>query len=144
MRSVFASLSAARRVESRFSRSPAYFATPSVNLIYALEASLKTIVSGPVSLEDRFRMHKEAAQKFRDAVRLPPQPRNLVILTLGLVQTLKLGFKLVATEEGGAANGMTALYVPEDVQPPALIGALAERGIVIAGGLHKDIKVRCG
>ncbi|BGO92558.1 DnaJ-like protein [Rhodotorula toruloides] len=110
-------------MESYEKGTPAYFATPSVNLIYALEASLKTIVSGPVSLEDRFRMHKEAAQKFRDA-------------------TLKLGFKLVATEEGGAANGMTALYVPEDVQPPALIGALAERGIVIAGGLHKDIKTK--
>lgn len=37
---------------------------------------------------------------------------------------------------------MTALYVPEGIPPPALIGALAERGIVIAGGLHKDIKVR--
>ncbi|BGP25684.1 hypothetical protein JCM10295v2_004617 [Rhodotorula toruloides] len=110
-------------MESYEKGTPAYFATPSVNLVYALEASLKTIVAGPVSLEDRFRMHKEAAQKFRDA-------------------TLKLGFKLVATEEGGAANGMTALYVPEDVQPPALIDALAERGIVIAGGLHKDIKTK--
>lgn len=39
---------------------------------------------------------------------------------------------------------MTALYVPEGIPPPALIGALAERGIVIAGGLHKDIKVRTG
>lgn len=39
---------------------------------------------------------------------------------------------------------MTALYVPEGIPPPALIGALAERGIVIAGGLHKDIKVRGG
>lgn len=37
---------------------------------------------------------------------------------------------------------MTAVYVPEGVAPPALVGALAERGIVIAGGLHKDIKVR--
>lgn len=37
---------------------------------------------------------------------------------------------------------MTAVYVPEGIAPPALVGALAERGIVIAGGLHKDIKVR--
>lgn len=49
---------------------PAYFATPSVNLIYALEASLKNIVEGPVSLEDRFKMHKQAAAKFREHVGL--------------------------------------------------------------------------
>lgn len=61
---------------------------------------------------------------------------------MSTVQAAKLGFKTVATSAEGAANGMTALYVPEGIPPPALIGALAERGIVIAGGLHKDIKVR--
>ncbi|KWU41081.1 PLP-dependent transferase [Rhodotorula sp. JG-1b] len=110
-------------MESYEEGTPAYFATPSVNLIYALEASLKTIVDGPVSLEDRFKMHREAAAKFRD-------------------EAAKLGFKTVATSAEGAANGMTALYVPEGIPPPALIGALAERGIVIAGGLHKDIKTK--
>lgn len=58
-------------MESYEKGTPAYFATPSVNLIYALEASLKTIVDGPVSLEDRFKMHREAAAKFRDEVRTP-------------------------------------------------------------------------
>ncbi|GAA5948626.1 hypothetical protein JCM21900_005194 [Sporobolomyces salmonicolor] len=110
-------------MESYEKGTPAYFATPSVNLIYALEASLKNIVSGPVSLEERFRMHKEAAKKFRDAA-------------------AKLGFKSVALSPEAAANGMTALYVPEGVAPPALIGALADRGVVIAGGLHKDIKTK--
>lgn len=57
-------------MESYEKGTPAYFATPSVNLIYALEASLKTIVDGPVSLEDRFKMHREAAAKFRDEVRI--------------------------------------------------------------------------
>jgi alanine-glyoxylate transaminase/serine-glyoxylate transaminase/serine-pyruvate transaminase len=37
---------------------------------------------------------------------------------------------------------MTALYVPESTNPAAIIGALAKRNIVIAGGLHKDIKTR--
>ncbi|GAA5834186.1 hypothetical protein JCM3766R1_004484 [Sporobolomyces carnicolor] len=110
-------------MESYEKGTPAYFATPPVNLIYALEASLKTIVSGPVSLEDRFRLHREAAKKFRSEV-------------------AQLGFKTVALSEDGCANGMTAVYVPEGVEPPKLIGALGERGIVIAGGLHKDIKTK--
>lgn len=58
------------------------------------------------------------------------------------MQAGKLGFKTVATSAEACANGMTAVYVPEGIAPPALVGALAERGIVIAGGLHKDIKVR--
>lgn len=37
---------------------------------------------------------------------------------------------------------MTALYVPEGIAPAAIIGALSARGIVIAGGLHKDIKTK--
>jgi alanine-glyoxylate transaminase/serine-glyoxylate transaminase/serine-pyruvate transaminase len=37
---------------------------------------------------------------------------------------------------------MTALYVPEGATPAAVIGALSARGIVIAGGLHKDIKTK--
>lgn len=37
---------------------------------------------------------------------------------------------------------MTALYVPDGIVPGALIGALAARKIIIAGGLHKDIKTK--
>ncbi|GAA5901307.1 alanine--glyoxylate transaminase [Sporobolomyces salmoneus] len=110
-------------MESYEKGTPAYFATPPVNLIYALESSLKNIVSGPVSLQDRFKLHREAAKKFRSEVS-------------------QLGFKTVALSEDAAANGMTAVYVPEGIEPPKLIGALAERGIVIAGGLHKDIKTK--
>ncbi|GAA5889687.1 hypothetical protein JCM6882_007103 [Rhodosporidiobolus microsporus] len=110
-------------MESYEKGTPGYFATPSVNLIYALEASLKNITAGPVSLSDRFRIHREVAAKFR-------------------AEAAQLGFKTVALSPEASANGMTAIYVPEGVAPPALIGALAERGIVIAGGLHKDIKTK--
>ncbi|KDE07455.1 alanine-glyoxylate transaminase [Microbotryum lychnidis-dioicae p1A1 Lamole] len=102
---------------------PAYFATPPVNLIYALEASLKQITEGSPSLEERFQIHREASKKFKKAAE-------------------ELGFKQVATEPEAAANGMTAVYVPEGIAPPALVGALGSRGIVIAGGLHKDIKTK--
>ncbi|GAA5872152.1 hypothetical protein JCM16303_000992 [Sporobolomyces ruberrimus] len=110
-------------MESYEKGTPAYFATPPVNLLYALEASLNNIISGPVSLEDRFKLHREAAKKFRQ-------------------EATQLGFKTVSLSEDVAANGMTAVYVPEGVEPPKLIGALAERGIIIAGGLHKDIKTK--
>ncbi|GAA6021394.1 hypothetical protein JCM11491_006690 [Sporobolomyces phaffii] len=110
-------------MESYEKGTPAYFATPPVNLIYALEASLKDIVSGSVSLEERFKLHRESAHKFR-------------------AEVTELGFKTVALSDDACANGMTAVYVPEGVAPPKLVGALAERGIVIAGGLHKDIKTK--
>lgn len=37
---------------------------------------------------------------------------------------------------------MTALYTPEGVAPAAVVGGLAARKIVIAGGLHKEIKTK--
>lgn len=102
---------------------PAYFATPPVNLIYALEASLKSITEGSPNLEERFAIHKSASALFKS-------------------EALKLGFTQVPNNPAHAANGMTALYVPEDMTPAAIIGALGARNIVIAGGLHKDIKTR--
>ncbi|KAM0750801.1 PLP-dependent transferase, partial [Meredithblackwellia eburnea MCA 4105] len=102
---------------------PGYFATPPVNLIYAFEESLRTITEGPISLEERFKIHKDVSAKFKAAA-------------------LELGFKQVATDPTTGANGMTAVYVPSDIAPAALIGALGARNIIIAGGLHKDIKTK--
>lgn len=47
---------------------PAYFATPPVQLIYAFNASLKSITKGNVSIEERFRRHREASHKFKAAM----------------------------------------------------------------------------
>lgn len=105
------------------SGTPAYFATPPVNLIYALECSLKVITEQSPTLEERFQLHRDASKKFKAAA-------------------TALGFKQVAIDPSQAAHGMTALYVPDGIAPAALIGALAARDIVIAGGLHKDIKTK--
>jgi alanine-glyoxylate transaminase/serine-glyoxylate transaminase/serine-pyruvate transaminase len=135
----------------------AYFATPpglccisslhsdtylwSVNLIYALHRSLTTIVAGPVSIADRIKMHSEASQRVRAAA-------------------AELGLKQVALDHKCAANGMTALYFPEGISAPdmwaRLLGCdavervpdrmpcslprLVKRDVIVAGGLHKDIK----
>ena len=122
----------------------AYFATPPVNLIYAFNTSLTTITkSSEVSLDERFKLHQEASQRIKSAAE-----------GLGLKQ---------ASDPGNAANGMTAvspsfarflrlevidsplhvqLYFPEGLTASDIIPRLSAKGVVIAGGLHKDIKDR--
>ncbi|KAG8692041.1 hypothetical protein FRC11_007007 [Ceratobasidium sp. 423] len=69
--------------------SPMYFATPPVNLIYAFHASLTAITKNQPSLEERFRLHKEASSKIKKAAN-------------------DLGLELVPKDLAFAANGMTA------------------------------------
>ncbi|KAG2202864.1 hypothetical protein INT46_007544 [Mucor plumbeus] len=98
-------------------RKPSYFATPAVQLIYALHASLTKVLSQP--LEVRFEKHRQVASQFR--------------------QTIKnWGLKQVAQCEACSANGMTAIWLPEGVQVAALVGGLAGKGVQIAGGILKE------
>ncbi|KAG8958126.1 hypothetical protein FRC03_009442 [Tulasnella sp. 419] len=98
-----------------------YFATPSVNLIYAFHASLTAITRRSPSLEERFKLHKEASNKVKQAVS-------------------ELGLKQLPVDNQYAANGMTAVYFPEGLGAADVLPKLAKDNIVIAGGLHKDIK----
>ena len=68
----------------------AYFATPPVNLIYAYHASLIQITQGPLSLQDRFKAHKEASRRFKEFAE-------------------GLGFRNVPLSKEVSANGMTAV-----------------------------------
>ncbi|KAI8075598.1 pyridoxal phosphate-dependent transferase [Thamnidium elegans] len=99
------------------SRKPSYFATPAVQLIYALHTSLTKVLSQP--LEARFQKHYQVASHFRKTVK-----------DWGLVQ--------VAQSEACSANGMTAIWLPEGVQVAQLVGSLASKGVQIAGGILKD------
>ncbi|KAF8998567.1 PLP-dependent transferase [Cyathus striatus] len=103
------------------SGSAAYFATPPVNLIYAFHASLTAITKGEKSIEERFALHREASRRVKEA-------------------TKKLGLKGVALKEGEGANGMTAVYFPDGIGAADLLPRLAKKDVVVAGGLHKDIK----
>lgn len=79
----------------------AYFATPPVNLIYALNASLTTITKSPeVSLEERFRLHKEASQRVKSAAN-----------ELGLAQV---------SDPKSSSNGMTAVSHISSLTPNGL------------------------
>ncbi|KDQ19075.1 hypothetical protein BOTBODRAFT_28570 [Botryobasidium botryosum FD-172 SS1] len=101
----------------------AYFATPPVNLIYAFNASLTEITKGKVSLEERFRLHREASKRIKQAV-------------------TDLGLKQLVLDPAFAANGMTAVWLPEGVSVPNLLSAFAKKDVVIAGGLLKDFKTK--
>lgn len=104
------------------SGSPAYFATPPVNLINSYHASLLQLTRSPnLSLEQRFEKHVEASQRVKNAVK-------------------DLGLKQIAHKEEWAANGMTTVYYPPGVRAGDVIPRFAQRGIVVAGGLLKEIK----
>jgi alanine-glyoxylate transaminase / serine-glyoxylate transaminase / serine-pyruvate transaminase len=95
-----------------------YFATPSPQLIHALHTSLAQILSKPLS--ERFAMHRAASQKIKKAV-------------------ADLGLKQLAASPADQANGMTAVYLPDGVKAPELLPNLLKKGVVFAGGLHRDI-----
>ncbi|CAE6401780.1 unnamed protein product [Rhizoctonia solani] len=100
---------------------PMYFATPPVNLVYAFHASLSSITQCQPSLEERFRLHKEASFKIKQAM-------------------TDLGLKLVSKDLAYAATGVTAVYLPEGMVASDIIPRMLKQGVVIAAGLHKDIK----
>lgn len=102
-------------------RKPSYFATPSPQLVHALHTSLGQILSRPLS--ERFAAHKAASAKVKKAV-------------------ADLGLKQIAADPANQANGMTTIYLPEGVAVPTILPALMKKGVVFAGGLHKEIATK--
>jgi alanine-glyoxylate transaminase/serine-glyoxylate transaminase/serine-pyruvate transaminase len=98
-----------------------YFATPSPQLIHALHTSLTQILSKPLS--ERFAVHKETSQKIKKAI-------------------TDLGLKQLASNPADQANGMTAIYLPDNVKAPELLPNLLKKGVIFAGGLHKEIATK--
>ena len=77
-------------MKSYESGTPAYFATPPVNLIYAYNASLKQLTKEKPSLKERFAIHRKASQRIKD-------------------ELAAIGLKQLALDPYYAANGMTAV-----------------------------------
>ncbi|KAI9796872.1 MAG: hypothetical protein M1833_005921 [Piccolia ochrophora] len=102
-------------------KKPSYFATPSPQLIHALHTSLTLILSSPLS--DRFAAHRAASQKVKSAVE-------------------DLGLRQLASAADNQANGMTAIYLPDGVQASQLLPKLLEKGVIFAGGLHREIAAK--
>ena len=102
-------------------RKPSYFGTPPVNLIRALEVSLNLINNE--GIENRIATHLVYAKAFRKAIQ-------------------KIGLELVPKKEDEAANTMSAIYYPEGIDGNQFIKGISEYGVILAGGLHSEIKTK--
>ncbi|POR31734.1 Alanine--glyoxylate aminotransferase 1, partial [Tolypocladium paradoxum] len=99
-------------------KKPSYFATPSSQLIHALNTALKQILARP--LAERFQMHIEVSDRVKKAV-------------------TDLGLEIVASKPEDQSHAMTAIYLPEKIAIPDLLPKLLNKGIIFAGGIHKEI-----
>ena len=106
-------------MEAYEARKPSYFGTPAVNLVAALNISLGQILTE--GMENRFARHKTIGMACQKA-----------ISALGLGQ--------VPTNPDHAASTLTAPFFPEGVAGAEFLPAVKKAGVVLAGGLHREIQ----
>jgi alanine-glyoxylate transaminase/serine-glyoxylate transaminase/serine-pyruvate transaminase len=107
-------------MEGYEARQPRYFGTPPVNLIWALNVSLGQILDE--GMDARFARHRRLSEAFKAAI-------------------TALGMKQVPVSADKTATTLTAPYFPNGVDRTVL-GHIKEAGVIVAGGLHPDIKDR--
>jgi alanine-glyoxylate transaminase / serine-glyoxylate transaminase / serine-pyruvate transaminase len=106
-------------MEAYESRKPSYFGTPAVNLIAALNVSLGLILKE--GMEATFERHRMLSRTCRAGM-----------------QALGLG-QVPASDEVTAVT-MTAPRYPAGVDVPSFLGQVGAAGVILAGGLHPQIK----
>ncbi|KAL8969688.1 MAG: hypothetical protein Q9183_001877 [Haloplaca sp. 2 TL-2023] len=102
-------------------KKPSYFATPPIQLVHALHTTLTQVLARP--LQERFVIHREASQRIKSTI-------------------TSYGLKQLAMKPENQANGMTAIYLPENMKPPDLLPNLLKKGVIFAAGLHKEIATK--
>lgn len=107
-------------MEAYRQRKAAYFATPAVNLVYALRVSLAQILAE--GMDARFCRHRRLSDGFKAGM-------------------AALGLRQVPTRPEIAATTLTAVYYPQGVGAD-LLAKVADEGVILAGGLHPDIKTQ--
>jgi alanine-glyoxylate transaminase/serine-glyoxylate transaminase/serine-pyruvate transaminase len=100
-------------------RRPSYFGTPAVNLIVALETSLKIICKEGMS--ERVKRHQSLAKAFRAGI-------------------TALNLEILPKKNKIAANTLTAVYYPKGIDGAALSAKMVDSNVIIAGGLLPEIK----
>ena len=107
-------------MEAYEGRRPGYYGTPPVNLIWALNVSLGQILEE--GMEARFRRHRRLSDALKAGI-------------------AALGMSQVPVSPDRTATTLTAPYYPDGVDAGVLqkIGAA---GVILAGGLHPEIKAR--
>ena len=99
-------------------KKPSYFATPSPQLIHALHTTLTQILARPLS--ERFAIHQETSQRIKSKI-------------------TSYGLQQLASKPENQASSMTAIYLPENIKAAEILPNLLEKGVIFAGGLHKEI-----
>jgi len=107
-------------MESYAAGRPRYFATPAVNMIWALHVSLGQILEE--GMPARFARHRHVSDAFKAAMGA-------------------LGLRQVPLRPERAAHTLTAAYYPEGLDGTVL-GHIREAGVILAGGLLPEIKAR--
>ncbi len=105
-------------MEGYEAREPGYFGTPPVNLVWALNVSLGQILDE--GLDARFERHRRISRAVKAAV-------------------AALGMEQVPVSDGVAANTLTAPYFPDGVDR-SVLSHVRDAGVILAGGLHPEIK----
>jgi len=98
-------------------RKPAYFGTPAVNLVVALNESVKQIKAE--GIEARWARHHKVSAAFKAGIEA-------------------LGIRQVPVREDVRAVTLTTMYYPEGVDS-SLLGRISAAGAVVAGGLLPTI-----
>jgi len=98
---------------------PAYFATPSVNLIVGLHRSLELMEEE--GFEKRFKRHRIISHAFREGVKA-------------------MGLEILPRNEEIAASTVTAIYLPRNIDLNSFRGEMLKRNVMVAGGLYPNIK----
>ena len=101
-------------------RRPAYFGTPAVNLVAALEVSLEQILRE--GMEARFGRHKRLGEAFRSAMKS---------LGLGMIPA-----------GGHEANTLSAVWYPEGVDAADFLKEMSSSDVIVAPGLLPDSRTR--
>jgi len=107
-------------MEAYEARRPGYFGTPPVNLIWALNVSLGQILDE--GMETRTTRHRLLSDALKAAI-------------------TALGMKQVPVGPDRMATTLTAPYYPEGVDA-GVLGRINQAGVILAGGLHPEIKTR--
>jgi len=97
---------------------PSYFGTPAVNLVAALEVSLKMILEE--GMENRIARHKALASEFRKTM-------------------TDFGFQMLPLKMR-PPNTLSAIYFPEGISGNDFMAAMAKSDVVVAPGLLPSLK----
>lgn len=107
-------------LEAYEAKKGAYFATPAVQLVEALDASVASILAE--GMRARIERHVGIARAFRAAW-----------------SAMKLS--MLPASEAVTAHTLSAVYYPPGVDA-SLVARIAEEGAIVAGGLHPDARTK--